>query len=88
MKSPERAMVPDLGHGQHWRRQGGEPMTDETAEIDGRWRRWGDAGANLVEYAFLVALIAIACLVSVNLLGQNNSKSIDNTADSIHSATN
>jgi Flp pilus assembly pilin Flp len=64
----------------------------EGATVDDRtmepvWRRWGDAGANLVEYAFLVALIALACLVSINLLGENNSQSIDRSADSISDAS-
>ena len=31
-------------------------------------------GASLVEYALLVALIAVVCIVSVSLLGKNASK--------------
>jgi Flp pilus assembly pilin Flp len=57
---------------------------DSTAMRRGR----GDSGANLVEYAFLVALIALVCLAAVNVLGENNSKSIDTSADSISTQAN
>ncbi len=33
-----------------------------------------DRGASLVEYALLVALIAVVCIVAVSLLGRNASK--------------
>jgi pilus assembly protein Flp/PilA len=33
-----------------------------------------ERGASLVEYALLVALIAVVCIVAVILLGQNASK--------------
>jgi Flp pilus assembly pilin Flp len=46
-------------------------------------RARGDAGASLVEYGFLVALIALICLAAINVLGQENSKSIKTSADSI-----
>ncbi|HZQ59667.1 MAG TPA: Flp family type IVb pilin [Acidimicrobiales bacterium] len=42
-----------------------------------RMRAWfgrrGEAGASLVEYALLVALIAVVCIVAVSLLGGNAS---------------
>jgi pilus assembly protein Flp/PilA len=48
------------------------------------WRRYctpflaarfgrSERGASLVEYALLVALIAVVCIVAVSLLGQNAS---------------
>jgi pilus assembly protein Flp/PilA len=37
-----------------------------------RWRR-GEAGASLVEYALLVALIAVVCIVAVSVIGSNAS---------------
>jgi pilus assembly protein Flp/PilA len=33
-----------------------------------------ERGASLVEYALLVALIAVVCIVAVTLLGSNSSK--------------
>jgi pilus assembly protein Flp/PilA len=35
--------------------------------------RRGEEGASLVEYALLVALIAVVCIVAVSLLGGNAS---------------
>ncbi len=45
-------------------------------------------GAGLVEYALLLALMAVACLVALNAFGVTNGGSINNTADSYASATN
>jgi len=42
-----------------------------------------DQGASLVEYALLVALIAIVCIAAITLLGGNASTSFDNTAQSL-----
>jgi len=36
-------------------------------------RDGGERGASLVEYALLVALIAIVCVVAISLLGTNAS---------------
>lgn len=45
-----------------------------------------ERGAGLVEYALLVALIAIVCLSAVTAFGSNNEGSINNTSDSVASA--
>ena len=42
-----------------------------------------DRGASLVEYAFLVALIAVVCLGALALLGSATGGNFDNSADSI-----
>ena len=42
-----------------------------------------DRGASLVEYALLVALIAVVCIAAVTLLGSNASDKLDSVADSI-----
>jgi pilus assembly protein Flp/PilA len=42
-----------------------------------------DRGASLVEYALLVALIAIVCLAAITLLGGNASQKFDSTAASL-----
>jgi len=42
-----------------------------------------EEGASLVEYALLVALIAVVCIAAVTLLGGNASSKFDTIADSI-----
>ena len=53
----------------------------------GTWlrARFGDTerGASLVEYALLVALIAVVCIAAVTLLGSNASSKLDTVADSL-----
>jgi pilus assembly protein Flp/PilA len=43
----------------------------------------GDDGAALVEYALLVALIAVVCLVAVTTLGGNASAKYSGVASSL-----
>ena len=43
-----------------------------------------DRGASLVEYALLVALIAVVCIAAVTLLGNNASTKFSTTANSIN----
>jgi pilus assembly protein Flp/PilA len=43
-----------------------------------------DRGASLVEYALLVALIAVVCIVAVTLLGQEASSKFSEVASAIH----
>jgi pilus assembly protein Flp/PilA len=47
--------------------------------------RFGDneRGASLVEYALLVALIAVVCIVAVTLLGKNASSKFSSVGSSI-----
>jgi pilus assembly protein Flp/PilA len=42
-----------------------------------------ERGASLVEYALLVALIAIVCIAAITLLGSNSSAKFSTVADSI-----
>ncbi len=42
-----------------------------------------ERGASLVEYALLVALIAVVCIVAVSLLGSNASKKFSAVASAI-----
>ena len=44
-----------------------------------------ERGAALVEYALLVALIAVVCIVAISLLGERSSSKFQNIADSIGS---
>lgn len=45
-----------------------------------------DDGAALVEYAVLLVLVAIACIVAAAFLGQSISKMFDSTATKIGDA--
>lgn len=65
----------------------------DTVEADGpspvvpaRRRRLGERGASLVEYALLVALIAVVCIGAVTQFGGSNGQGIDRSADSIVNA--
>lgn len=42
-----------------------------------------EEGASLVEYALLVALIAVVCIVAVTLLGSNASTKFSQTGSSL-----
>jgi pilus assembly protein Flp/PilA len=42
-----------------------------------------DRGASLVEYALLVALIAVVCIVAVTILGQEASSKFSQVASAI-----
>ena len=46
-----------------------------------------DRGASLVEYALLVALIAVVCIIAIQTLGTNASDKFDSIADEIGSAS-
>lgn len=43
-----------------------------------------DRGASLVEYALLVALIAVVCIIAVTILGDNASSSFSETGSAIN----
>jgi pilus assembly protein Flp/PilA len=47
--------------------------------------RFGDSerGASLVEYALLVALIAVVCIAAVTILGKNASNKFNSVGNSI-----
>jgi pilus assembly protein Flp/PilA len=48
-----------------------------------RRQRREERGASLVEYALLLALIAVACVVAVSLLGGNLNNSYSKDASSV-----
>jgi pilus assembly protein Flp/PilA len=45
-----------------------------------------ERGASLVEYALLVALIAVVCIVAINFLGSSSSSKFNSVGSSINSA--
>jgi pilus assembly protein Flp/PilA len=45
--------------------------------------RYNEEGASLVEYALLVALIAVVCIVAISFLGTNASKTFSNVGSSV-----
>ncbi len=49
----------------------------------GQPERDGERGASLVEYALLIALIAIACFSAITFLGSGNGASLDRSRDCI-----
>ncbi|HEY2813093.1 MAG TPA: Flp family type IVb pilin [Acidimicrobiales bacterium] len=49
-----------------------------------RARFGGDDGASLVEYALLVALIAVVCIAAITLLGNNASSKFDSVGNSLN----
>jgi pilus assembly protein Flp/PilA len=44
-----------------------------------------ERGASLVEYALLVALIAVVCIIAIQVLGQKASSSFSSTGSAIGS---
>ena len=43
-----------------------------------------DRGASLVEYALLVALIAVICIIAIQVLGQNASTTFSSTSEKVN----
>lgn len=54
--------------------------------LKARLERNGERGAGLVEYLFVVSLIAIVCMVSVTYFGGRNDASMMKSANTITSA--
>jgi pilus assembly protein Flp/PilA len=54
--------------------------------LPARLRVDDERGASLVEYAFLVGLIAIVCLVAILFLGNSTSNRISNVGSQVGSA--
>lgn len=54
----------------------------------GRRLREDDRGASLVEYALLVAMIAIVCIGAVAFFGRGSGGSVDNSRKCIEAAYN
>jgi Flp pilus assembly pilin Flp len=48
--------------------------------------RHDEDGASLVEYALLIALIAVVCVAAITQFGGSNGSGIDRSADSIVNA--
>ena len=55
-------------------------------QLQARLRR-DDRGASLVEYVLLVALIAVVCIVALNLLGNSASDKLTSVGNAISSAS-
>jgi len=49
----------------------------------GHHRRRDERGASLVEYALLLALIAVACIVAVSVMGTNLNHNISSNASKV-----
>ena len=49
-------------------------------------RRWDELGASLVEYALMLALIAVVCIGAVQFFGSSNGSGVNRSADCIEAA--
>ena len=49
-----------------------------------RARFEGDRGASLVEYALLVALIAVICIIAIQVLGESASSTFSDAGGNIN----
>jgi Flp pilus assembly pilin Flp len=61
------------------------PTCNAPREPAGRCR--GDAGAGLVEYALLLALIVVACIGAVTFLGGNLNSNLSRSTSKITAAS-
>ena len=51
--------------------------------LEAKFDRKDEAGASLVEYGLLVALIAVVCIVAIRLLGTKVSSNFSNVGNNI-----
>ncbi len=51
--------------------------------VRARWGGGDEAGASLVEYALLVALIAVVCIVAITFLGNSTGDKLSNLGSNI-----
>lgn len=61
-------------------------LDDASPVVPARRRRLGERGASLIEYALLIALIAVVCVGAITQFGGSNGEGIDRSADSIVNA--
>jgi len=59
----------------------------EVTDRETHQRLRGDDGANLVEYAMLMALIVVVCLSAVQLFGRNANSKMNCAASSVANQT-
>ena len=53
--------------------------------VRARWGKRDDAGASLVEYALLVALIAVVCILAVTFIGNSSRDKLSRVGSSVGS---
>ena len=58
-------------------------MSSTSSSGPGPKRLSGDEGASVVEYALLVALIALVCIGAVTVLGKNTNTSLSKAGASV-----
>src|SRR5688572_14881304 len=66
--------------------EGGTPMKTWT-RLHARLAQGGERGAGLLEYLFLVSLIAAVCITAVTFFGNQNNASMQKSANSIDGAS-
>lgn len=55
-----------------------------TNPVRSMWNRRGEVGASLVEYALLLALIAVVALLALHFLGNAVNNTLNNVANSVN----
>ena len=60
-------------------------MSGTSVPDQGPQRLEGDAGANLVEYSMLIALIVVVCLSAVTFFGNSATSKMDCAANAVGS---
>jgi Flp pilus assembly pilin Flp len=56
---------------------------EETTEQDERQRRDGESGQGMVEYVFIVVLIAIAVIIALQVLGHTTNNLFSNISNGL-----
>jgi pilus assembly protein Flp/PilA len=80
------------GANQRQHHEGGETVNivslvmQVVSPIRNTWNRRDEVGASLVEYALLLALIAVVALVALHFLGGSVANTLNNVGSSINSA--
>ena len=62
-------------------------VTRMVGPIRNVWNRRDQFGASLVEYALLLALIAVVALVALHFLGASVNNTLNNVANSVNNPT-
>ena len=59
-------------------------LVEMWVRFQAQFARDDERGASLVEYALLVALIAVVCIVAISFLGTNASQTFSNVGSQIN----
>ena len=63
-----------------------DTINHHDATVERQRRTWGERGASLVEYALLLALIAVVCVGALTVLGTTLDERIEGDAEKLEEA--